>query len=1433
MTLQEIIAEAEKLYPNDPQKQQEYYNQNLDRLGDDPTLQDMVKSQPQSVSDVQMRLEPTIENAQFVESIENAKVFEMLNPPQSPTRAAVPTMSAKPKPAVGAPKDEDVDDLINIVEMFGPNKPSMISGYTDEQLEAIIDMDASNSAEAREELTERRTGDISNKATRLAGQVTAGSAEAVTSGPIAAAGLVAKGMEWLTGADGSMNADNLLSAAEEIRKSVRAELGISEPRDISESIANITGSMVPIPGPKGTGVVDDIPDVVAGVDTVIRGSEVYKRLASSAANLVEIATPLVIGSGNGRLAANFVTAAVAEQGVRELADKGGDPYQTMFDVTNITGSTGLVEDENYPAAVAALATGLGIFTGSTILGPLVVRHLRDSPTPRRDNGVLVSDIDLTAPPGLRSIEKPRDLYKAQFIDAKQVMVDLLDRAGVTNFEDVAKQIDNDTQMNAIMRVNEAMRVGKLRTKAGSWDVDVTPNQLLQDYRRLPSLDQENVDLYLKNADLTDVYQSKIDIVTKKLEADGIADDDFLKLSQELDDAQAGLVTARRNMNFAVTASPVAADFGAMYQHIIGATRTYLASGESAMISKKKLQNLEKFRKNFVPSDIITVDPTKNVLTRIHQATRPVARSDYDRWIRGSADTELDITKRVNSLEVLVDYTHAALMAKMHNDARSAYSRAVNKSIYGSDTMLPATAKDAEKYPNRVVEVWEGGEKKRYLSSQLQADLIKMDTYAPKWPVLYGMKRMAEMGATGPLSLTFAPYILIRDSILGQILKKPGTKGPLGKELLFAPVKQAWAKAQVGFIDALHKNMDRIPFMDDAGKQELSKQVSNSYMNSIYHLANESGGIDASMLKSNIQMGNRVFRELAKSIGSTTSVVPGVNSLGHSVAVLAHGISNLYNTIAEMPRFAAFERNVKAGMDPQEAASRARNLTGDVTRSGRSYTRSGRRLTADVKRPELIAASPITGLLAEGARETIMFTNPMIQGTRRLANALIDDPVGVNMRAWSYIGIPTLSIMAWNEMLGPEYNKYNFEGRSSKDIAMNFPAIGIPGQPPERAIQIPIAHELMLFGSPWSTALYGIMQGSDADDVKKSLIHMGATSLENSVTVGVPQIAVSAGAAAGVKVPQNWTDNVYMMREDNAGLLPANVEILARSLFSSVADTANMTALAFYEGGMEAGVEEFINTLAKRTPIVKNLSGNTPTTSNFTPLSEERMEKINALQDFLSVYDEHMMKPEQLRATNMSSSKGLIEDEDAEEFSTQRIAPLASPKPTNPVFLEYGDLIKDKLDRNSIGVTGLLSRFNILRDQVRSLKLYTAGRKDQFKEWQKSYTGADAKYQQALNDLNEKRASMTKKEIGKAEKGLDPLKQQAAVDRLVNQELKLDLTKRGDVNTLINHLEMERIELMKEHLRVIEMVEDEVTQDMTARGILPQGQRFKLEDLKAY
>lgn len=1387
-TLKEITDEAERLYPKDRDAQRRHVQEKLEYLGDDALILENIKSQ----------LQPTAENAAFVKKLEEVDNLDRLvNPP------LLPPVKTQPQPI--DPKDEDVDYLTDLVEKFGTNTPSRIDGYTDDQLEMLIDMGSYNEEEAREELTARKSGSITNKVKRLAGQYVAGAAEVPTSGPIALTGILAKAAEFLTGAD--LQSDAILGISNQVREDVRKRIGISEPRDILESAAGVAGSITPIPG------------VAAPTGAL--------------GNAVELVTPLVVGSGNKRVAANFMFAGAAEQGMRELADTAADEYKTVFDAADLTGP----DDTNYPKTLGILATGMGLLTGTTLLTSAVMQKMRNSAATRLVEPEPVRMIDPAGPENLKSIEKSKDVYKTYLIDEKTVLSDLAARAKVGNLPEVKHLIDQDTQTAALMRINEAMRVGKLRTSTGSWDVDITPNQLLQSYKRLPTAIQQDVDHYLKYKDLTDVLQSRIDKLTKKLDKKDITDKQFMAWSRELDEAQDRLVTARQSAFTIEQRTPEVTDFSSRYKHIVQATRSFLAQGDSAMLSPKTLQEQEKYRPNFVPSDLLYVDPTGGIMQRITDANQPINQRHLDDWYRGVSEAELDISKRVDSFEVLVDYTRSALKAKMENDVRSAYTRAMFDSVYGGDTIRPASKKEIEKYPDRVVEVWENGKKESYLSSRLQANLLRFDPYIAKYPTMFMAKRLFEHGTTGPLSLTFAPVTAIRDALGGWILKESGAKGPLGPELLLSAPKQVWAKMQLAFVDLLQNNADKIPFFEETTKLNWAKQVSNSYMNSFYHMANEVGGFDASLMKQNIQAGQGVLRELAKTADATASVVPGLKTLGHSFQALAHGFANMFDAIAEAPRFAAFQRNVKSGMDASEAALKARSITGDTTRSGRVYNSRQQRITGDVTNRGRLAPAPVIGAGIEFIREATPYFNPMVQGFRRLTNAIIEDPVGVNLRAWTGVGLPAMAALAWNEMLGEDYNKFAFERRSSRDIAMNL-YIGIPGKPPEEGIQIPIAHELMLYNSPWTTGLYSVMKGSDSEEVTNMVQHMGLTALENSAMIGFPQIGTAIFAAAGENAPDsivdpwNWAQDVYQIREDNAGLLPSNIELMAREMFGGIADTAALSASALYDGGPEAFAEEFANSMARRLPIVKNVTGNISSVSNFTPLSEEKYNKVRALTEFLKVYDEHIEKPQMMRMNKLPSSKGLVDDE-AEEFTTQRLAPIPTPAPTNPIFLEYGKVIKDTLDRNSDGATGLNNRLNLLSAQIRSLKTYTAGRKDAFKKWQEQIQGSDILYQTAMEELESRRDSLTKDEYKKELAGLRSLSEKAKADRMIT-ELKLDMSNRKDVIKLINHLEIQKIELMKEQLKLVELAEDRVTADMQARGLLPPGKRFDLErDLKPY
>src|SRR5690606_16362144 len=161
------------------------------------------------------------------------------------------------------------------------------------------------------------------------------------------------------------------------------------------------------------------------------------------------------------------------------------------------------------------------------------------------------------------------------------------------------------------------------------------------------------------------------------------------------------------------------------------------------------------------------------------------------------------------------------------------------------------------------------------------------------------------------SITFAPITALRDSLAGWVFMPKEMKGPGSLAVAAAVPKQIWAKTQRAAIELLKSGTD-LPFIDDIGKDVMIKQISNSYMNSMYHLANEAGGFDASLMRTNVQNAKGIFHEILQSTDAVAGKVPGMRTLGHSLQAMAHGWSNIFNAIQEAPRFATFERNVKAG-----------------------------------------------------------------------------------------------------------------------------------------------------------------------------------------------------------------------------------------------------------------------------------------------------------------------------------------------------------------------------------------------------------------------------------------------------------------------------------------------------------------------------------------
>lgn len=1023
----------------------------------------------------------------------------------------------------------------------------------------------------------------------------------------------------------------------------------------------------------------------------------------------------------------------------------------------------------------------------------------------------VIEVAKDAPDDLETLETAKDLYKTYVVDEKTALTDIAERAGVPDPAKLKQEIDQSTQLTALMRVNESLRTGKLRTTTGDFDVPVAPEVLYMKVKNLPELAQQDADQYMKLMDMTDDLKLRI---AKNI--------DVAASQQMLNDTLTSLSQIEQR-------TPVVKELAQDYRNITGAVRDFLSKGKNAMLDQKAVQALGQERPNYVPIDIHGINPNDPLMSRMVDAQRQISKDEMDDWFLQKRDlTKLaDPNSRVNSFETLIGYTRNALQTKMEHDTRGMYVDQIAQSQFGQNTMRKLKDDEVGKYGNRVVEVYENGKKVKYVASKLQADLLRFDPHVAKFPAFYATKRMFEMGTTGAVGMTFAPMTMIRDMLTGLVLAPKGMGKPTPWGTAKAVTDQLYYKGALAASNILKSSFNDLPFLPKGAKDQLADTMADAYARSTIALANSVGGVDSSLIRSSIDFKKGVIHEVKRSLEQTAGQIPGANFLGHSVRHLWNGWEALFSSISEAPRYAAFENALKKGVDPSTAAVEARKIAGDATRSGRVYKPDGTRIDADAVNKESLVGAAAAGKAAQFAREAIPYTNPTLQGLRRVASRFIENPVEVGLNAWKYVGLPAVAAYGWNEMLGPEYNDYAMKRRASRDQAMTI-YVGLPNRPPEEGLEIPIPHELMFWNSPFTTAIYNSTRGDQ--DVMQSVKHMAATILQNGSMLGYPVGFSQAFTAAGMRPPESimtpWAD-VYELREDNVGFFPQNVEALLRQTFGGVTDLVLQSAAAGYQAGPMAFADEFAAQWAKKVPFVKNLSGSKTATNAFTPLSSERQRKVQALNTFRDAWEEHFNPAAYLRLRSSKLpelSDDIDEDSTTNDVSTGAVAPPTSPVPTNPVFKQFGQLIKSYTGTNDQGMTALNSRYSVLTEQIQRLRGYSAGNADQFKQWQKLINGSEAKYAKAVKAMQDEQEGPVK------EKKLKVAQQYEEVEKTAKfiKQHKLDMSKRDDVVILINELEKQRTTIIDEQMQVIKRLEDVMTEELHKNGMLPPNVRFDVE-----
>ena len=1090
------------------------------------------------------------------------------------------------------------------------------------------------------------------------------------------------------------------------------------------------------------------------------------------------------------MAADFAV----DQTVRELTDDPEINYATIFDRMGFPELNPVAPVIAIPAAITA-----GAFTQGSLN---VLRNRRAIKPPKLRN---IFEIDKNAPDDLKTLETSTDVAVATIVDDKQALKRIVERSGVHNIDEIDLKLNIDSGAAVGIRVREATKTGDLTVGNQSYKLDTPIRTLYKSYKNLPGEIQHKIATYIN------IYD-------------------------QLDDARLALKEGRPGNHHTTIAQltsvasslekdlPLVIEFAKKYKKSTNAVRNFL---QDNVITKDLRKKLDIERPNYVPVYEGNIDPETPLLQRLNDASRDSGISIEDAFLQkragiGSQNPET----RVDPFNALIEYTEKALSLGVNNQTRLTIVDAIAGSTFGKETIrLVKKGDDLVKNAKRVVEVFRNGVKEKYITSELVASLLKFDPHIAKHPYFYIPKRVFEYNVVGPASRTFAGVSMIRDILAAPVVRPKGSFAPNPVQVVAAIPKQVYAKTLNGLARNLEagllSNTSIIPdsIWPTANRQALADLMSKQYLNSIYHQAQKVGGIDASDMRTNIEVAKTTFQELGRTLdqNSNKGLTRVVRNIGYEpVKNIISMFVSLYDSVLDAPRFAAFEKNLKKGLSEEQSAAAARNLVGDTSRSGKQYLADGSAIRGDTVDQGLQSllvnnSHMMNSFLQEGSP----FVNPMIQGTRRVIEAFKEDPSGTMLRAWLYVGLPTMASYAWNELLGKEYNNYAMDNRSASDIAMRPMYIGVPGKPPEEGIEIDIAHELMLFASPFTRAVHAFARSEEGDETSFALQHLLKTIAENSVAISTPTLINAGSAAAGLNLPdtligKDALTGGYQIREDDIGYFSQNIEAMLKELFGINANTAIQFASVMSGDNDENNWNDYltgiINETAARAPIIRNVTGRKTSNIAFSIPSEYDREKFKAItnmENFLKTVNEDYKTTaglQNVRKNKPSKTHDLLPD-DYEDLPIAYIGPNAIGALKNPLVAVFGNEVKANAKNNNIGMKGLSDRIQIYNKIVKNLKGYHSGNRQDGEEWKQLVQ----RIQQPTTDVTD-----------------------AKVKAIIDQ-LGLDVNDYQDRVRLINIFENERSFLIKTKLSVYESVEASITQNLRDAGLIKPDEKFQIED----
>lgn len=1387
------------------------------------------------------------------------KINELLGINPMVTASAVADEPLRlPTPQPKTPATMNDDELLALLSGSGAMEEFAATGAVGEGLKEQQLRDLTDSRNFIENLSDPETsGYVTGRLARQTGA----SALNTLDLPAQASGLYglgAMGVEELVGLlNGERDKPNLgsgaaLDYANERYLAALGFAGTSEPRNVGESLASIAGMMIPVPG---TGKMR-----AAGEG------------ANMAWNAAEIMTPFIIGGNKApRMAVNFGTAAVLDQSIRELVDDKDSQYQTAYDLIGAGDMEGL---EAFELGTLAAAPTMAIFGG-----PAAARAFNTTRVASPTIAAL-SDINRTGPDNLYSVTRNSDVISGYLLSDTDAIMNIARRAGVPDIDELQRQFDTTTQSGASARVTEGMSSGNMPTPHGTFTAPVAPRQLASVFDLFDPQQQIDANNYLLLGNYSDV-------IKRRQQADQNAMSNWLAsggpkanppvpkptmISKPTDMAELTDIASQRDA--LRTSMPVLNEFSRGVQQLTEAARNFIADGPYALIDQKTKGRFAAEQPHYIPIQISDVDPDEALLARMVDARRDNVSSDTNGWLEARDLSSIDmntLSMQEGAIPSIINYTQSLLHAQLKNNAKGAYVDAMLKSVPNQEgkPLLRLATKDElkdVKQADRIVDVVRNGKAEHYITESYIARTLQLDPYVLTNPIamgLYASKRAFEAGTTGAASITFPATSLLRDTLSGWANTTKGQKAP-GFGVITAPAEILGAKAMKALYTAIDDRLMAgkqlwLPGMDEQAQRQLSARLATTYQNTFYHMAQKYGGYDASIMKDRIRLAQGQLGEVMKSIPRPVSRTYGV-----TLKPLLAGMGAILDALLEAPRYNAAKRGtkdvswsgtVRDSEGIEESLTQARKLTGDTSKSGRSYDNKGRLITGDVVDKKKSIANPLIAGALEFGRVATPYFNPMVKGFQRVVEAAAADPIRFAGRNWLAVGLPATVGYAWNSMLssdnddGYDYLDYQFNQRSTDEQVMEM-YIGIPGLPPEKGISIPIAHESTPFMAPFLTFLNHM--GSGGPEMQQAMTQTGLSILSNAAGIGLPPSMaafLNLSGVSGVDTLIGGGNSAYQTREDNVGLLPQNIENAIRSQFGTQAAMGLEAISAFADdGSVMAAADEYLNSIAKRMPIVKGLGGWRTNGAYFTPIAAEQRRKLDAYYAFDDAWKTHFDE-EGLVMPRNSNAGPMFPDVDANgdimlEIPRGGMGPQPTMKPVNPLYELYGQQIHDSLaKKDPYGFPATRTQMGALTDQVRLLKGFNAGRADDFRQLQERLKGANGQLDAATGSVEEAQAAYDDLPRGTKTTSPEGRALKAELDLALDEQYEMqewdntarfleanniDLGNRFDVIRLTNLMEQRRVDLMKYQLSIIEQVENDLTAQLQGQGLMAPDDKFSFE-----